>query len=75
MAKKIVEKKEIHPDTYRIKCKFCEGLFEAENEDFHYLGGDRLKCSCPWCKSDVVMTVRQIMKARIHYGASVHYEV
>ena len=75
MVKKIIEKKEYHPDTYRIMCDECKKLFEAENDDFRYLGGNLLECRCPWCASVVVMTTRQINKAKIHYGASITYVV
>lgn len=75
MAKKIIEKKEHQPDTYRIKCEECEKLFEAENEDFHYLGDDWLTCTCPWCDHHVTMKFRQLKRAKIHYGASIYYEV
>ena len=75
MAKKIVEKKEYHPDTYRIKCFECERLFEAENEDFRFFGGDQLICKCPWCGGEMMMSFRKVHKAKIHYGSSIHYEV
>lgn len=74
MAKKIVEKKEYHPDTYRIRCGECEKLFEAENEDFRYLGGDMLACNCPWCNSTAMMTIRQVKRTKLHYGSTTYYE-
>lgn len=73
MAKKIKLKRDYHPDTYRIKCDDCEKLFEATNDDFRYVGGNTLSCSCPWCESNVWRTIRELQRVKIHYGESVVY--
>ena len=49
MVRKIFKKEEFHHNTYPFTCDKCGKLFEAENNDFRYEGGDVLACGCPWC--------------------------
>lgn len=76
MAKKMVQKKDtIHPDAYRLRCydDDCERLFEAGNDDFRYIGGDMLSCTCPWCKQENRIRIRALQRAKIKYGPTYKY--
>ena len=73
MARKMIEEALEHPDTYRLKCDICGKLYEAENEDFRYVGNETLSCECPWCKKENWVRIRALQKSKIHYGASYKY--
>ena len=73
MARKVIEKEEYHPDTYRLNCDKCGKLFEAENVDFRYGGGDSLICKCPWCNKLKWIGIRALRKKKIRYASTYMY--
>ena len=75
MVKKFVERNDFHPDTYRITCTNCNQRFEAQNEDFRYMGLEDLICTCPWCGDGIVMNIRKLRKLKIQYGPTINYMV
>ena len=70
IRKMVMEKGVSHPDTYRIECDKCEKLFEANNEDFRYIGSDWLECDCPWCAEVFTVRIRNLQKLKLIYGGS-----
>ena len=70
MVRKMIEEATEHLDTYRLECDICGKLYEAENEDFCYVGNSTLSCKCPWCGKENWVRVHALQKSKIRYGAN-----